>query len=151
MSLNKACILGVVGRDPETRTFQNGGKVCNLSVATSEKWRDKNTGQRQERTEWHRVAIFNDKIAEVAEKYLRKGSKVYIEGQIETRKWTDQNGAERETKEIVLRPFRGMLDLIDGGRRDDGDAHEPEDRGGGAMPGSVAGELNDEVPFAPAF
>ncbi len=113
-SVNKVILIGNLGRDPEVRTFQNGGKVCNLRIATSENWRDKATGERRDRTEWHSVAIFNENLTKIAEQYLRKGSKVYVEGQLETRKWQDQSGQERYTTEIVLRPFRGELTLLDG-------------------------------------
>ena len=113
-SVNKVILIGNLGRDPEVRTFANGGKVCNLRIATSETWRDRQSGERKERTEWHSVAIFNENLAKVAEQYLRKGSKVYIEGQLETRKWQDQSGAERYTTEIVLRQFRGELTILDG-------------------------------------
>jgi single-strand DNA-binding protein len=123
-SVNKVILIGNLGRDPEVRTFPSGGKVCNLSIATSESWRDKASGDRKERTEWHRVAIFDDKLAELAERYLRKGSKVYIEGQIETRKWTDQSGAEKFSTEVALRPYRSTLTMLDGpqsgGERSDG-------------------------------
>lgn len=112
-SVNKAILVGNLGRDPEVRTLQTGSKVCNLSVATSESWRDKATGERKERTEWHRVVIFNDNLVKVCEAYLRKGSKIYVEGSIETRKWQDQSGAEKYSTEIVLRPFRGELTLLD--------------------------------------
>lgn len=111
--INKVIILGTLGRDPEVRTFQNGAKVCNLRIATSETWKDKATGERKERTEWHSVAIFAEPLAKLAEQYLRKGSKVYVEGQIETRKWQDQSGADRYSTEVVLRPFRGELTLLD--------------------------------------
>ncbi|HRV63461.1 single-stranded DNA-binding protein [Albidovulum sp.] len=113
-SVNKVIIVGNLGRDPEVRSFPNGGKVCNLRIATSENWRDRNTGERKERTEWHSVAIFSEPLAKIAEQYLRKGSKVYIEGQLETRKWQDQSGQDRYTTEIVLRPYRGELTLLDG-------------------------------------
>lgn len=113
-SVNKAIIIGTVGKDPETKTFSNGNKVSNFSVATSERWKDKNTGEKQEKTQWHNIAIFNERLITVAENYLKKGSKVYIEGQIETRKWTDQNGQERYTTEIVLKAFRGELTLLGG-------------------------------------
>ena len=112
-SVNKVILIGNLGRDPEVRTFQNGGRVCNLRIATSETWRDKATGERKERTEWHSVVIFNENLLRVAEQYLRKGTKVYIEGQIETRKATDQNGGERYFTEVVLRPFRGELTILD--------------------------------------
>ncbi len=113
-SVNKVIIVGNLGRDPEVRTFQNGGKVVNLNIATSETWRDKASGERKERTEWHRVAILNENLGNIAEKYLKKGSKVYVEGQLETRKWQDQSGAERYSTEVVLRPYRGELTLLDG-------------------------------------
>ena len=118
-SVNKVIIIGNLGRDPEVRSFPNGGKVCNLRIATSETWRDRNSGERRERTEWHSVAIFSEPLAKIAEQYLRKGSTVYIEGALETRKWQDQSGADRYTTEIVLRPFSGNLTLL-GGRGDGG-------------------------------
>ena len=112
-SVNKAIILGHLGKDPEVRTFQNGGRVASLTVATSEKWKTKE-GERKERTEWHRVSILNENLVSVAERFLKKGSKVYIEGQLETRKWQDQSGQEKYSTEIVLRPYRGELVLLDG-------------------------------------
>jgi single-strand DNA-binding protein len=118
-SVNKVILIGNLGRDPEVRSFQNGGKVVNLRIATSETWRDRNSGERKERTEWHSVAIFSEPLAKIAEQYLRKGSTVYIEGQLETRKWQDQNGQDRYTTEVVLRPFTGNLTLL-GGRGDSG-------------------------------
>lgn len=123
-SVNKVILIGNLGKDPEIRSFQNGGRVCNLSLATSESWKDKASGERKERTEWHRVAIFNDRLVEVAEKYLKKGAKIYLEGQIETRKYTDQAGVEKYATEVVLRQFRGELTMLDG--RNTG-SHEPED------------------------
>ena len=132
-SVNKVIIVGNLGRDPEVRSFPNGGKVCNLRIATSENWRDRNTGERKERTEWHSVAIFSEPLAKIAEQYLRKGSKVYIEGQLETRKWQDQSGQDRYTTEIVLRPYRGELTLLDG--RDGG--------GGGGGGGGGQGGYDD--------
>jgi single-strand DNA-binding protein len=128
--VNKVIIVGNLGRDPEVRSFPNGGKVVNLRIATSETWRDRNTGERKERTEWHSVAIFNENLAKIAEQYLRKGSTVYIEGQLETRKWQDQTGADRYTTEIVLRQYRGELTLL-GGRGDGGGGGGMDDRGGG--------------------
>ena len=113
-SVNKVILIGNLGRDPEVRTFQNGGKVCNLRIATSETWKDRNTGERKERTEWHSVAIFSEPLARVAEQYLRKGSKVYIEGQLETRKWQDQSGQDRYSTEVVMRPYRSELTMLDG-------------------------------------
>ena len=130
-SVNKVIIIGNLGADPEVRSFQNGGKVVNLRIATSETWRDKASGERKERTEWHSVAIFNENLGKIAEQYLKKGSTVYIEGQLETRKWQDQSGADRYTTEIVLRQFRGELTLLGG--RDGGGAGAGgyEERGGG--------------------
>ena len=127
-SVNKVILIGNLGKDPEVRSMQNGGKVCNLSVATSETWKDKGTGDRKERTEWHRVVIFNENLIGVAERFLKKGSKVYLEGQIETRKYTDQSGAERYTTEVVLRQYRGELTLLDG--RGEGGGGGDYDRGG---------------------
>ena len=152
--VNKCIIVGNLGRDPEVRTFPNGGKVVNLSIATSESWTDKASGDRKERTEWHRVAITNENLAQIAEQYLRKGSTVYIEGQLETRKWTDQSGAEKYTTEIVLRPFRGELTLLGGksdGQRDDGQSQGGQGYGAGGSPMSGGGrpDLDDEIPFAP--
>ena len=109
-SVNKVILIGNLGQDPEVRTFGNGGKVCNLRIATSETWRDKTTGERKERTEWHSVAIFNEPLVRVAEQYLKKGAKVYVEGQLETRKWQDQSGQDRYATEVVLRPFRSRTD-----------------------------------------
>jgi single-strand DNA-binding protein len=121
-SVNKVILIGRLGRDPDVRTFQSGGRVVNLNIATSESWKDKTTGERKEKTEWHTVAIFNEGIGKIAEQYLRKGSNVYIEGQLETRKWQDQSGADRYTTEIVIRQFRGELTLLDGkpSAQDDG-------------------------------
>lgn len=166
-SVNKVILIGNLGRDPEVRTFANGGKVCNLRIATSETWRDRQSGDRKERTEWHSVAIFNENLAKIAEQYLRKGSKVYIEGQLETRKWQDQSGAERYTTEIVLRQFRGELTILDGrdggggggstgydegqaggggGSFGGGQGGGYGDRGGPSQGGSRA-DLDDEIPF----
>ncbi len=131
-SVNKVIIVGNLGRDPEVRSFQNGGKVVNLRIATSETWRDRNSGERKERTEWHSVAIFSEPLAKIAEQYLRKGSKVYIEGALETRKWQDQSGQDRYTTEIVLRPYRGELTLLDG-----------RGEGGGAGGGAPGGDYDD--------
>jgi len=107
-------VIGNLGRDPEVRTFGNGGKVCNLRIATSENWKDKNTGERRERTEWHSVAIFSEPLVRISEQYLRKGSKVYIEGQLETRKWQDQSGQDKYSTEVVLRPYTSTLTMLDG-------------------------------------
>ena len=128
-SVNKVILVGNLGRDPEVRSFQNGGKVCNLSIATSETWKDKTSGERKERTEWHSVAIFSEPLVRVAEQYLRKGSKVYIEGQLETRKWQDQSGQDRYSTEVVLRPYKSELTMLDGPQgRDDGDQRRGVER-----------------------
>ena len=149
--VNKCIIVGNLGRDPEVRTFPNGGKVVNLNIATSESWTDKASGDRKERTEWHRVSIMNEPLAKVAEQYLRKGSTVYIEGQLETRKWTDQAGVEKFTTEIVLRPFRGELTLLGGkpeGGRDDGQSQGGQGYGaGGYGGGNARPDLDEEIPF----
>ncbi|MEQ9693456.1 single-stranded DNA-binding protein [Shimia sp. SDUM112013] len=170
-SVNKVIIVGNLGRDPEVRTFQNGGKVCNLRIATSETWKDRNTGERRERTEWHTVAIFSEGLVRVCEQYLRKGSKVYIEGKLQTRKWQDQSGQDRYSTEVVLQGFDGTLIMLDGrsggggggdygggqgggygggygdqggygGGYDSGPSGGPS--GGGSAP---ARDLDDEIPF----
>lgn len=154
-SVNKVILVGNLGRDPETRTFQNGGKVCNLRIATSENWKDRNTGERRERTEWHSVAIFSEPLARVAEQYLKKGSKVYIEGQLETRKWQDQSGNDRYSTEVVLRPYRSELTILDsrGGGGDGGGSMGYDDRGesfgggGSSSPAQASQDLDDEIPF----
>jgi single-strand DNA-binding protein len=173
-SVNKVILVGNLGRDPEVRTFQNGGKVCNLRIATSETWRDRQSGERKERTEWHSVAIYAEPLAKIAEQYLKKGSKVYIEGALETRKWQDQSGADRYTTEVVLRPYSGNLTLLDGrdggggggGGYDDRGGYDEIERGGtgGGMGGgrgtsggasgggsgsgrAPAGDFDDEIPF----
>jgi len=142
-SVNKVILVGNLGRDPEIKQMPSGSSIANLSIATSENWRDKNSGERKERTEWHRVAIFNERLVEVAEKYLRKGSKIYVEGALQTRKWTDQQGQERYTTEIVLQRFRGELTMLDGaggaGGRSGGGAMEGayDDPGYGSGPGDA--------------
>ncbi|MEO1121275.1 MAG: single-stranded DNA-binding protein [Pseudomonadota bacterium] len=164
-SVNKVILIGNLGRDPEVRTFQNGGKVCNLRIATSETWKDRGSGERKERTEWHSVAIFSEPLANVAERYLRKGSKVYIEGQLETRKWQDQNGQDRYSTEVVLRPYRSELTMLDGrdgpsGGGDDygggggygggsggGSGGGARDQSGPADRGGFDNDLDDEIPF----
>lgn len=152
-SVNKVILVGNLGRDPEVRTFQNGGKVCNLRVATSENWKDRNTGERRERTEWHSVAIFSEPLARIAEQYLRKGSKVYLEGQLETRKWQDQSGQDRYSTEVVLRPYKGELTLLDGrGDNAGGGSIGYDDRGdsyggGSSSPAPANHDLDDEIPF----
>lgn len=145
-SVNKVILVGNLGKDPEVRSFQNGGSVCSFSLATSENWRDKSTGERREKTEWHNVSIFSEGLIKVAQQYLKKGAKVYIEGQLETRKWQDKEGKDRYTTEVVLRNFGATLVMLDG-RRDAGSG----DFGGGrdAMPasGGQSFELDDEIPF----
>lgn len=140
MSVNKVILIGSLGRDPEIRSMQSGQKIANLSVATSERWTDKNSGERKERTEWHRVVVFNDKLAEVAQSYLRKGSKVYLEGQLQTRKWKDQEGNEKFSTEVVLQGFGGTLVLLDS-RKDEAKPAEPKPVRSAAPP------LDDEIPF----
>lgn len=155
-SVNKVILLGNLGRDPEVRQTQDGTKIVHLAIATSERWKDRNTGEPREKTEWHRVVIFNERLGEVAERYLSKGRQVYVEGQLQTRKWTDQSGQERYTTEIVLQRFRGELTLI-GGRGDDmGGGAASYGGGGGSAAGSGGGsgssgggyeDLDDEIPF----
>ncbi len=145
-SVNKVILIGNLGRDPEVRTFQNGGKVVNLRIATSETWRDKASGERREKTEWHSVAIFSEPLARVAEQYLRKGSKVYIEGQLETRKWQDQSGADRYSTEVVLRPYRSELTMLDG-RGEGGSTGGDPDQGDYGSGRDPVGQMDDEIPF----
>lgn len=165
-SVNKVTILGNLGQDPEVRTFPSGGKICTLSVATSNVWKDRETGERREKTEWHRVAIKAEPLVKIAEQYLRKGSRVYLEGRLETRKWQDQSGQDRYTTEVVLPPFKGELTLLD--RRGDSPGGEYsggyDDRGGygndpaagqsggrsdsaAAAPAPTADEIDDDIPF----
>jgi single-strand DNA-binding protein len=165
-SVNKVILVGNLGKDPEVRFANDGTKIANLSIATSESWKDKQSGERKEKTEWHRVVIFNERLADVAERYLRKGSTVYIEGALQTRKWTDQSGVEKYTTEVVLQRFRGELTMLggrgtEGGYQGGGDSYGkssggfggadaqggssgPEWNSGGAAPGS---DLDDEIPF----
>jgi single-strand DNA-binding protein len=147
-SVNKVILVGNLGRDPEVRSFPSGGKVVSLRVATSENWRDKQTGERKERTEWHSVSIYNENLGRIAEQYLRKGSKVYLEGQLETRKWQDQSGQDRYTTEVALRPYRGELTLLDG-RGEGGGGSYDQDRSGGADRDTrgPASQIDDEIPF----
>ncbi len=140
-SVNKVILIGNLGRDPEVRTTQNGSKICNLNIATSETWKDRQSGERREKTEWHRVVIFAPPLADFAERYLRKGSKVYIEGQLQTRKWTDQSGVEKYTTEIVLQPFKGELTSLDsrGGEGGGGGGGGYDSTGGGQGGGGYGG------------
>ncbi|HSY88827.1 MAG TPA: single-stranded DNA-binding protein [Verrucomicrobiae bacterium] len=150
-SVNKVILVGNLGRDPEVRSTQDGLKIVNLSLATSESWRDKNSGERRERTEWHRVVIFNEKLGEVAEKFLKKGSKIYVEGALQTRKWTDQGGQERYSTEVVLQRFRGELTMLDGkggGGAGGGDMGEGfSEPASGGRSGGGGGDLDDDIPF----
>lgn len=157
-SVNKVILIGNLGRDPEIRSMQNGGKVCNLSIATSERWRDRGSGEQQERTEWHRVVIFDDRLVDVAERYLKKGAKVYLEGELQTRKWQDQGGQDKYSTEVVLRKFRGQLTMLDsrgggeGGQYGGGDSGPYGGGGGGGPSGGPSGgpppnDLDDDIPF----
>ena len=153
-SVNKVILVGNLGRDPEIRSTQDGLKIVNLSLATSESWRDKNSGERRERTEWHRVVIFNEKLGEVAEKFLKKGAKIYVEGALQTRKWTDQGGQERYSTEVVLQRFRGELTMLDGkggggpGAGGGGDMGEGfSEPASGGRSGGGGGDLDDDIPF----
>jgi single-strand DNA-binding protein len=154
-SVNKVILVGNLGRDPEVRRTQNGDPIVHISVATSESWKDKTSGERREKTEWHRVVIFNERVGDVAQRFLKKGSKVYLEGQLQTRKWTDQSGQEKYTTEIVLQRFRGELVLLDS--RGGGEGSSYEERGsadegrvveaGGAGAARHSADLDDEIPF----
>ena len=159
-SVNKVILIGNLGRDPEVRSFQNGGKVCNLRIATSETWKDRNTGERRERTEWHTVAVFSEGLVRVCEQYLRKGSKVYLEGKLQTRKWQDQSGQDRYSTEVVLQGFDATLVMLDGRSESGGGGYGGGDQGGyggGYDEGYGGGsqqssstpsrDLDDEIPF----
>ena len=161
-SVNKVILVGNLGRDPEVKSMQDGRSMVNMSIATSDTWRDRQSGERKERTEWHRVVIFNEKLAEVAQKFVRKGSKIYVEGQLSTRKWTDQSGQERYTTEVVIPRFGGALTMLDGrsgsegggggpagGMDDDAGGSAPPSGGGGGRPAARGGkaELDDDIPF----
>jgi len=151
-SVNKVILVGNLGKDPEVRTFQNGGRVAHMTLATSENWKDKATGERKERTEWHRVSIMNDNLVGIAERYLKKGAKIYIEGQLETRKWTDKDGMDRYTTEVVLRPYRGELTMLDSKGSSGGGYSAPSDspageQGGFGSDAPASPDLDDEIPF----
>ena len=159
-SVNKVILVGNIGRDPEIRSTQDGMRIANLSLATSETWRDKSSGERKEKTEWHRVAVFNDRLVDVIEKYVKKGAKLYIEGQLQTRKWTDKDGQDRYTTEVVLGRFNGQLTMLDGrsggsegfsGGPDDDMAPAPRAAAGGMRSGGgrapATQDLDDEIPF----
>ena len=158
-SVNKVILVGNLGKDPEVRTFQNGGKVCNFSIATSENWKDKNTGERQEKTQWHNIAVFSEPLANIAEQYLKKGSSVYIEGQLQTQKWQDQSGQDRYTTKVVMRPYSSQLTML-GSRNDNGandsfnnnvensgyDQNTTNISSGNNQP-DINNDLDDEIPF----
>ena len=151
-SVNKVILIGNLGRDPEVRTLNDGSPVVTLSLATSENWKDKASGERRERTEWHRVVIFNENLAKVAENYLKKGAKVYIEGQLQTRKWTDKDGNEKYTTEVVLQRYRGDLTMLDakgegGGSYAADNSAPPASEGGGSSGGGKDDDFDDEIPF----
>lgn len=159
-SVNKVILVGNVGQDPEVRQFQNGGQVCNFSLATSENWKDKNTGERREKTEWHRISVFSEGLIRVVQSYVKKGSKLYIEGQLETRKWQDRDGNDKYTTEVVLRGFGGTLTMLDS-RNGGGGGYAQQDQMGGGYGGGGGGgprpmegppqdfsqDLDDEIPF----
>ena len=163
-SVNKVILVGNVGQDPEVRQFQNGGQVCSFSLATSENWKDKNTGERREKTEWHRISVFSEGLVRVVQSYVKKGSKLYIEGQLETRKWQDQNGVDKYTTEVVLRGFGGTLTMLDSRNGEGGGQRGGYDQGGSSGYGnqgsnqggprqmegpaqSFSQDLDDEIPF----
>ena len=154
-SVNKVIIVGNLGKDPEVRTFPNGGKVCNFPVATSETWRDRNSGEKQERTQWHNIAIFSEPLVNIAERFLKKGSKIFVEGQLETRKWQDNTGADRYSTEVVLRPYKGELTLLD--NKSDTDITQRESLSEATTsvmtqstensPSFAVDDFDDEIPF----
>lgn len=147
-SVNKVILVGNLGRDPEVRHTQDGTPIVNFTLATSDQWRDRASGERRERTEWHRIVIFNERLGEVAQKYLRKGSKIYLEGQLQTRKWTDQQGQERTTTEVVLQRFRGELTMLDSRGGGAGGVEDESAAGYAAGPtGGGDSDLDDEIPF----
>jgi single-strand DNA-binding protein len=158
-SVNKVILVGNLGKDPEVRTFQNGGKVCNFSIATSENWKDKSTGERQEKTQWHNIAVFSEPLANIAEQYLKKGSKVYVEGQLETRKWQDQSGNDRYSTEVVLKGYNATMTMLDSradsavlgsGQHNSSSDYGSENLNTVSVNPSQSegiGDLDDEIPF----
>ena len=157
-SVNKVILIGHVGKDPEIRSFQNGNKVANFSLATSESWKDKSSGERKEKTEWHRIAVFNENIVGVVERFVKKGSKLYVEGALETRKWTDQSGQEKFSTEVVIKQFRGEITLLDGksdgggqqapaGSYDQSPPRQSTGSGGGSGHARPRDDIDDEIPF----
>ena len=150
-SVNKVILIGNLGQDPEVRSFQNGGKIANLRIATSETWKDRNSGERRERTEWHTVAIYSEPLVRVVEQFLKKGSKVYVEGQLETRKWQDQQGNDRYSTEVALRPFRSELHMLDGKAGGSAGDDRGNGYGAGGSPSSQPSgrpDFDDDIPFA---
>tara|TARA_A100000164_G_scaffold320699_1_gene302983 strand:+ start:61 stop:534 length:474 start_codon:yes stop_codon:yes gene_type:complete len=154
-SVNKVIIVGNLGKDPEVRNFPNGGKVCNFPVATSETWRDRNSGEKQERTQWHNIAIFSEPLVNIAERFLKKGSKIFVEGQLETRKWQDNSGADRYSTEVVLRPYKGELTLLDNKPETDNTQRESLSESTTSVmpqntensPSFEVDDFDDEIPF----
>jgi single-strand DNA-binding protein len=146
-SVNKVILVGNLGKDPEVRSTHAGDKIVSFNLATSETWTDKASGERKERAEWHRVVVFNPQIADVCERFLKKGAKVYVEGQLQTRKWTDQQGVERYSTEIVLARFKGEMTMLTSPNNADRGAAHPESSGGGYMP-RTGGDMDDDIPFA---
>ena len=154
-SVNKVILVGNLGKDPEVRTFPNGGKVCNFPVATSETWRDRNSGEKQERTQWHNIAIFSEPLVNIAERFLKKGSKIFVEGQLETRKWQDNTGADRYSTEVVLRPYKGELTLLDNKSEMDNTQRESLSESTTSVmpqntensPSFEVDDFDDEIPF----
>jgi len=151
-SVNKVILVGRLGADPDVRAFQNGGRIANLSLATSESWKDKSTGERKEKTQWHRIVVKNENLVGICERYLKKGARVYVEGQMETRKYTDKDGAEKYTTEVVLSPFRGEIAMLDGkdsggAAAGGGDFEAPAAASGGTFAASSKNDMDDEIPF----
>jgi single-strand DNA-binding protein len=147
-SVNKAILVGNVGKQPEIKTFQNGGRIASFSIATSENWKDKQTGERQERTQWHRIAVVNEPLIKFVEAYVKKGSKLYVEGQIETRKWTAEDGSEKFSTEVVLRPYRGEITMLDSAKEPHQENTNPQSTQPAAdPPGVTADMLDDKIPF----
>jgi single-strand DNA-binding protein len=146
-TVNRVILIGNLGRDPEIRFTQSGQKIANLSVATSETWKDKQSGERKEKTEWNRVVVFDERLADVCEKYLKKGSKIYLEGALQTRKWTGNDGVEKYTTEVVLQRFSGVLTMLDSAKSDGGMYDDKPSGGGESDPGPQGGDLDDEIPF----
>lgn len=144
-SINKVILIGNVGKDPEIRTFPNGGRVASFSIATSEAWKDKASGERRERTEWHRISVLNDALVNIVEQYIKKGMKLYIDGQLETRKWTDSSGADKFSTEVVLRPYRGELTMLDGNKN--GATPQQSKQETSAPAETETAEFDDSIPF----